>query len=509
MFAHGRPGLLTLALVLLSSGRVEAQDVQALAPPLSGGEALPVVEHTLPNGLRFLILPRTTSPTVSFVVHVAVGSVHESLGSTGSAHLLEHLLFKGSSSIGSSNPVAEAELFHTMDATFDTLLALRSTGWDQDPVEEARLASRIRMLEDSARVFARPNEFDEILSRNGARGLNASTSYESTLYQVELPANRAELWFILEADRMRDPVFREFYREREVVEEERRGRLESDPGGRFWEEHMAQAFRVHPYGVAPIGHMDDLRSLSRPRLQAFHRAHYFPANTVVAVVGDIDPDSVRSWGERHFGSLAPGDPRPTPVAREPEQRGERRFTLRAEAEPQLRMGWKVGGEADPHLPALAMLSNLLVGGRDARLHRRLVRDTQLATFVSAGLTPSGRDPGLFVIHALPRGEEALEEVEALIEAELLGILQNPPTEAELDRIRSRLEASRVRRLTSNLGLAQQLAESAALWGDWRVTFGLQARLQAVTAQDIVEATRRTFVRDRSTVGILRRPEEPS
>jgi predicted Zn-dependent peptidase len=530
-FRLALPASLPLGLLLLvwlaSPGqpvapRGAAVDTLTVTPPdaSADGARLPVVEHTLSNGMRFLVLQRETPPTVSFVVHVPVGSTHEALGHTGAAHMLEHLLFKGTTTVGTRNLEAEKALFARMDAVHDTLLTLRGMRGGRTPEagrepgtegsRDARIAdleARIQALEDSARTFVVPNEFDEILSRAGARGLNASTSWEATEYYVELPAHRARLWFALEADRMRNPVFREFYREREVVEEERRARLESDPGGRLWEEHMGAAFRVHPYGVAPIGHMSDIRNLTRAQVEEFHRRHYGPENTVVAIVGAIEPDSVVAWAEGYFGPMPRGGGTPVVLAEEPEQRGERRIEVLADAEPQLRVGWKVGDATDPDLAAFSMLANILVGGRDARLHRRLIRDERLATFVSAGLTPGGRDPGLFTIQSAPRSPHTSSEVEAVIEAEIARIIAEPPTPLELERVRVRLEASRVRRLISNQGLALQLAQSTATWGDWRTTFELQSRLQAVTAEDVVRAARR-LVPETKTVGVLRRPEAP-
>ncbi len=501
---HLRPGLLLAGSLLVAApGAASAQSPEGALD----GARLPVVEHTLENGMRFLVLPRATSPTVSFVVHVPVGSTHEALGHTGVAHMLEHLLFKGTTTVGTRDLDAEEALFARMDAAHDTLRHLRGTPSGEGHAPRmAALEDRIRSLEDSARTFVVPNEFDEILSRAGARGLNASTSYEATEYYVDLPAHRARLWFVLEADRMRNPVFREFYREREVVEEERRARLESDPGGRLWEEHMGAAFRVHPYGVAPIGHMADIRNLTRDQVKEFHHRHYGPENTVVAIVGAIDPDSVVAWAEGYFGPLPRRGSAPPVLAEEPVQRGERRIEVLADAEPQLRMGWKVGDAHDPDLPAFSMLANVLVGGRDARLHRRLVREERRATFVSAGLAPGGRDPGLFTIQAAPRSPHTSAEVEAIILEELERIQENPPTPLELERVRVRLEAARVRRLVSNQGLALQLAQSAALWGDWRTTFQLQERLQAVNSEDIVRAVRR-LRNEVLTVGTLRRAEE--
>jgi predicted Zn-dependent peptidase len=517
------PAARLLAAVLLAAAALPGTPQDAAAQTATSqalafdGADLPVVEHTLANGMRFLVLRRDTSPTVSFVVHVPAGSVNEALGSTGTAHMLEHLLFKGSTTVGTADVEAERRLFQAMDAVHDSLRGARgrasplpadTAATRARSAELARLAGRLRILEDSARGHVVPNEFDEILSRSGARGLNASTSYETTEYYVELPANRAELWFVLEADRMRNPVFREFFAERDVVEEERRARLESDPGGRLWETFMGTAFRVHPYGVAPIGHMDDIRNLGRPRVEAFYRDHYGPGNTVVAIVGAIEPDSALVWAEAYFGPLEPRGPPPPLLVQEPEQRGERRIEVLDDAEPQFMVGWKVGGGDDPELPALSMLANVLVGGRDARLYRRLVRDERIASFVTAGLSPGGRDPGLFTIQAGPLAPHAPEALEAAIDDELRRLVAEPPSAFELERVRTRLEAARVRRLVSNLGLAFQLAGSTAAWDDWRRTFEIQARMQAVTADDIVAAAERYLVREGRTVGVLRRPEAP-
>lgn len=489
--------VVTLALTL--AGLPFPGVAQEAAPP-----ELPVIEHTLDNGMHFLLLPREGAPTVSFVVHVPVGSVNESLGTTGIAHFLEHLLFKGSTTVGTRNLQAEMDLFDRMDAVHDTLVRELGRLPSPDSARVDALETRIRALEDSARVHVAAAEFDEILSRAGARGLNATTNYEATEYFVQLPANQAELWFILEADRMRNPVFREFYTERDVIAEERRARIETSPGGRLWEAHVGAAFRVHPYGVAPIGHGSDIRSLSRDQVEEYYRRYYGPDNTIVAIVGDFDPDSVRTWARDYFGPLERGEPAPPVLAREPEQRGERRIEVRHEAEPQLMIGWKVPSAYDPDAFVLGILSNLLVGGRDARLHRRLVRDDRLATSVSAGLGPGGRYPGLFTITAIPRSPHTADEVEAAIYDELERLVREPPTDDELQRVGRRLEAAQVRRLTSNLGLAFQLVDSQSFWGDWRETFRLQERMQAVEAADVVRVLERDFRPEKRTVAILRR-----
>lgn len=466
------------------------------------GEALPVVEHTLENGMRFLVLRREGAPTVAFVTQYNVGSVHEVLGYTGIAHLLEHMLFKGTTTIGTRDHESERELFPLIDAVQDTIRAERSRREGPDGARLAQLQNRLAALEDSARVFVESNEFDRIFTRNGARSLNASTSYESTTYYVELPANRAKLWFVLEADRVRNPVFREFYAERSVVAEERRMRVESDPGGLLWEAFLAAAYRVHPYGVPVIGHMSDIQNFHRRQAEEYYRRFYGPNNAVVAVVGDISPDSIRAWAEAYLGGVPAGDT-PAPVlAREPEQRGERRVEVVYDAEPQLLMGWRAVDPLHPDYPALLVLGSVLAGGTTSRLHRRLVLEERTALSVSASLVPGALDPLLFVVGAAPRAPHTTAELERAVEEELARLRDAPPDPLEIQRIRNQLEAGAVRRLRSNFGLAFQLAESEAFHDDWRTTFRFSRQLAEVSPEDVQRVARTYFSRETRTVGML-------
>jgi len=467
------------------------------------GERLPVREVTLDNGMRFLILERGGAPTVSFVVEFSVGGVHERLGTTGIAHLLEHLLFKGTTSIGTHDAEAERVLFAGMDAVHDTLLRARAAG---DSARVSALAERIGALEDTARALVVPNELDRILTEAGARGLNATTGSEATTYFVELPANRAELWFLLESDRMRDPVFREFYAERDVVLEERRMRIETSPGGMLYEAHLAAAFTVHPYGVPVVGYMSDLEVLTRSDVESYYRRFYGPNNAVVAIVGDVDADQMEAWARRYFGRLARGEDPPPVLAREPTQLGERRVTVEWDAEPRLRIGWHVPSSLDADGPALAILSSILSGGRTSRLYQRLVTDDRSATGVSATTGPGNRFPQLFQIDAVPRSPYTTAELEAAIYEEIGRLAADGPTDSELERVRNQIAAGNVRRISSNLGLAFQLAGSEALEGDWRATFRASEELRAVTADDVRRVAAEYLVERNRTVAVLERAE---
>jgi predicted Zn-dependent peptidase len=455
----------------------------------------------LENGMRFLVLPRRGAPTVSFVTQYDVGGVNEHLGTTGIAHLLEHLLFKGTTSVGTRDPAAEAAWLDRIDATHDSLLAAAAPARG-DSTAASALYARLRALEDSARAIVVQNEFDQILSRNGAQGLNAMTTNESTLYFVELPANRAELWFVLEADRMAHPVFREFYAERDVVMEERRMRVETSPGGLLYEAHLAAAFQAHPYGVPVIGWMSDLRTHGRDEVVDYYRRYYGPNNAVVAIVGDVDPDRIEAWARTYFGAIPAGE-EPAPVlVEEPEQKGERRVEVRFDAEPAVRIGWHTVDIAHPDHPALVILSTLLTGGRTSRLFKRLVVDDRVATYVGSTLGPGERYPALFTIEGYPLAPHTTAEIEAAVYAEVARLIASGPEEIELERVRNQLDAGTVRRLESNFGLAMQLASSASLYGDWRTTFRYEERLTAVTAEDVRRVAARYLTAPNRTVATL-------
>lgn len=465
----------------------------------SPGERLPVEEITLANGLRVLLLPREGAPTVSFVMQFRVGGVNERIGITGIAHLLEHLLFKGTESIGTLDWDAEVPLFAEMDAAHDSLRQARGAG-DDERIE--LFDSRISELEDSARTFVEANEFDRILTRAGARGLNAMTTSESTVYFVELPANRTELFFALEADRMASPVFREFYSERDVVMEERRQRFETSAGGLLYETHLATAFAMHPYGVPVVGYMSDLENLSRPDVVAYYQRFYSPGNAVLAVVGAIDPAEVRAWAQRYLGPIAPGE-RPAPVlAIEPRQRGERRAVVEWDAQPQLRVGWHVPESMHEDAPALAILSSILSGGRTSRLYQRLVMQERIATGVFSSMGPGSLYPQLFQIDATPRSPHTTEEIEAAVYQEIARVARDGVTPDEVERVRNQIAAGTVRRIQSNLGLALQIADSESLFEDWRVTFRSSARLRDVTPADVQRVAGRYFNEANRTVTTL-------
>jgi predicted Zn-dependent peptidase len=489
---------------LFTLGAVSTLSAQAPATE-SPGERLPVVKHVLPNGMTFLFLRKPGAPTVSFVTQFRAGGVDEWTGISGTAHLFEHMLFKGTPTLGTTNYAAEQAMFPRIDMVADSFTAEFRKGDAADTNALHRLRDRLRQLEDSARQYVVSNELDRVLTTNGAQNLNASTFNDGTNYYFSLPSNRAELWFVLEADRIRNPVLREFYSERDVVMEERRLRVETQPGGLLREEFLQAAFRAHPYGRPVVGVASEIMTVSRPAALEYFHKFYGPNNSVVSIVGDIDVDQMTRWADQYFANIPSGEPHRPVVTQEPPQRGERRIDVEYDANPQVMIGYHVPNAQAADAPALAVLASILTGGRTARLTSRLVVQNRTAQNIFAFNGPGSRYPRLFTFQATPIAPHTTAEIESAIYEELERIQRDPPTDFEMQRVRNSIESGEVARLEDPLGLAFQLASSEALWSDWKYTFHSSAEILRVTPADVQRVARTYFARSNRTVATLVRP----
>ncbi|PSQ90598.1 MAG: peptidase M16, partial [Bacteroidetes bacterium QS_4_64_154] len=294
---------------------------------------------TLENGLDFVIIERHDAPVASFATYADVGSVDEPEGQTGIAHMFEHMAFKGTTTIGTKDIEKEMKALKRQEEIYLQARRERAKGPQADSSRIAELEEQFEQATDTAESYIKKEEFENILERNGVSGLNASTSADATRYFYSLPANKAELFFALESDRFANPMLREFYTERDVVMEERRQRTESSPTGRLVEEFLTTAFKAHPYGNPTIGHMSDLKNLSRTDAKQFFEKHYNPSNLTIGIAGDVEPERMRSLAEEYFGRLSGGQ-EPLPVrTEEPEQISERRVVIREQTQPFVLIGF--------------------------------------------------------------------------------------------------------------------------------------------------------------------------
>ena len=464
-----------------------------------------VTRLTLDNGMRFLVVRRGTAPVFSGILRFKAGGVDDQSGETGMAHLFEHMAFKGTSTIGTRDAAREGEVLDAMDAVVRDLHRELDRGEHADRARLDALRARLQELIKREQDLVVKDEFMQILTNNGAEGLNASTGEDLTTYVVSLPSNRLELWCLLESARLRDPVLREFYTERDVVMEERRYRIENQPQGRLYEQLLLAAFGAHPYRVPTVGWMSDLDRLTRPQAEAFHRTYYAPGNAVGALVGDVDKAQAEALLRKYFGGLTPGPPPPTVATAEPRQIGEHRVSVEFDAEPQLLIAFHKPTWPDPDDPVFDVLDSVLTSGRTSRLFRRLVVDTRIATSVYSFEAPGNRYPNLFVIGAEPRSPHTAAEVETAILAELQRLREEPVTEREMQKVRNELEASFLYPLRSNMGLASELSRYEILTGDWKGLTDFYAAVRQVTPARVLEVAKRAFVPSNRTVATLVKP----
>lgn len=461
-----------------------------------------VTEFTLKNGMKFLVLERKKAPVASFVTYADVGSAQEVKGITGLAHLFEHMAFKGTDKIGTKDYARERVALEKVEQAYAALREEKRKGAKADPEKLKKLEEAFRQAQEEAGKYVASNEFGEAVERAGGRQLNATTAADRTMYFFSLPSNHMELWFWLESERFLNPVFREFYKERDVVMEERR-LMESQPVGKLLEEFLAAAYKAHPYGEPVIGHMSDLENLTTADAVAFFRKYYIPSNLVAAVVGDVDPKRVRELAERYFGRI-PGGPKPEPLRTvEPPQEAERRVTMWLRAQRMVLMGYHKPDINHPDDAVYDAISSLLSEGRSSRLYRGLVRDRKVATQVAGfpGL-PGQKYPGLFIFFAMTAPGRTNQEVEKAIEEELERLIKEPVSKEELDGVKRRARASLLRQLDDNLGLAIQLSSMQALTGDWRNLFRQLDKINAVTPEDIQRVAKATFTRTNKTVAVI-------
>ncbi len=472
------------------------------APEPKAGLEEKVIEHTLKNGMKLLMVERHTSPTISAWIRFRVGSVDERSDERGIAHLLEHMLFKGTTTLGTTDYAAEKPILDKIERTGQQLMAEKARREKADKATIAALEKQLAGLEDEAAKYVIKDEFFELYSKNGGVGYNAFTSRDGTTYLISLPSNKLELWAAIESDRMQNAVLREFYTERAVVMEERRRSYDADPESKLWETFVASAYLAHPYGQPTIGWMSDIENLTRTKAEQFFHSYYAPNNSIVAVVGDINPAKTIAMVERYFGGIAPGKLVLPVTAEEPKQGGERRIELVAESEPTLIMGFHKPAILTPDDYILDVISMILGSGRTSRFHKGLVIDKQMATEVGVFDAPGSRYPGLFVISANPRAPHSVKEVEEGILTELERLKNEPVAQRDLQRILNKIEFEEARRMGTNGGLARNLTEYEATTGSWRYMIEYRRKVATVTPADIQRISREYFTRENRMVGFI-------
>ena len=479
------------------------------------GLQFPVQEFKLDNGMTFLVVERHTAPVFSGYMCVGAGSAYEKIGNIGSAHLLEHMMFKGSRDVGTTNYAAEKDLMAKEDSVWAAIdAAMNQTRYIRIN-EPEKLEQHLKYIDDlkiildsltkAGSQYVVQNEYDQIYSRNGAAQFNATTGYDFTYYYLSLPSNRLELWFNMEAGRLLHPAFREFFPERDVVSEERRQSVENSPDAKLFEQLLGMVFIAHPYQIF-WEWQSEVHALTRSDLQKFFDTYYIPQRIAIAIVGDVHLDEVKKLAEEYFGAIPRGQ-EPEPIyTEEPPQPGERRLEVEFDANPAISIAYHKTAFDDPEEPTFSVIQRLLGEGRTSRLYKSLVLDRQLCIDIGVYTFPGNSlgdlHPNVIYIDAYPKEGVSTDSVENAVYAELNKLATVPVDANELTKIKNNIDADFVWNAYTNMGLAGFLAQAQTLAHDWHFLSKMRERLKAVTPEDIMKTAGKYFTKENRTVAIL-------
>ncbi len=472
-----------------------------------------VQEHLLRNGMKLLMVPRRGDPNVAAGWIAKVGSVSERPGITGVSHLFEHMMFKGTHVIGTRDIRKNLEVIAQLDTVRAEVreeeeaqirrLRLGEISDLEEPKNRTprhqQLLEKLADLEKQEKDLIVKNEFDKIYTGAGASGMNAGTSHDFTVYFINVPSNKLELWFWMESDRLLNPVFREFYSERDVVREERRLRVESTPTGKFEEQFDALFWTASPYGWPVVGWPSDLDGLTREEALAYFAVNYAPNNITACLVGDFDPEKAIGLAERYFGRLQRNPREPEPVrTREVEQMAEQRMIAFAETNPEVEVRYRT--VADGHVDDYPLtVMGALLSGRTGRLYKSLVLEQKVANSAFA-VHNTLKYEGYFAARGTAKPGSTPEQVEQALYREIGKLQKEKVGERELQKIKNRFAADKFRRLQSNFGLMVQLLLADAGRG-WQSFNEDPKKIEAVTADDIQRVANRYFKPENRTVGL--------
>lgn len=493
-------GLKSLLIVIMIASSVIAESLDVPAKVEGLSELKKGVESwTLSNGIKVVFYKRNNAPVFAGQVWVRVGGVDEKLGLTGIAHFLEHMAFKGSQTIGTKNYEKEKPL---LDRLEKIVTSASNQSLSLSTPETASLMEELgSLLVD--------NELGKIYTKAGASGLNAMTSKDYTAYVVKLPSVSFERWCWLESDRILNPVFRQFYKEREVVQEERRRGYDDDPSGKLYEAFLEKTFLIHPYHFPVIGYSEDLKKLTATDMRKFYQDHYVPENLTIAIVGNIALDEVKNLTERYFGRIRGEKIQQETIPTEPVQTEPRWVTLNLDAKPQIILGYHKPTAPDPADAYFSVIHSLLSDSRSSLLNKILVEEQHLALAVDTGELPGERYPNLFVIQVTPSPGVSAEVIVNRIQSILDSLYLEPPSSKLIEEAKKRSRLSLLKLLSSDDGLANALGKTQSLSGDWQEIFRFFSVLETTTAKDLSDVSLKYLRPTNRTVAELRSDPTPS
>ncbi|AFY59867.1 pitrilysin family protein [Synechococcus sp. PCC 6312] len=459
-----------------------------------------VTEFSLKNGMRFIVMEQHQAPIISFLTYADVGGVDEPEGQTGVAHYLEHLAFKGTQKIGSQDFQQEAQYLDQLDHVFAQIQAAKQ----ENQIEQLKsLLDKFNQIQAQASQFVVSNQYGQIVQQAGGVGLNATTSADATRYFYSFPANKLELWMSLESERFLEPVFRDFFTEKQVILEERRMRTENSATGKLFDTLLSTTFQQHPYRRPVIGYEADIANLTRQNVTDFFQQYYAPGNLTMVLVGDVEPKQVKPLAERYFGRYPMRPLPPKVTTAEPLPTAPRQAQIQLPSQPYYVEAYPCPPLKNADYPLYELLAQVLTEGRTSRLYQALVLQSQIALNVQAFTGyPGNKYPNRFVIYALPAPGHSPKEVAQAIQTELSRLQNTPISTTELNRLQTQARMDLLQALMSTEGMAKQLAEYAVKTGDWRNLFQQLDIIEAVTPADIQRVAQTLRPDQRTTIEVM-------
>jgi predicted Zn-dependent peptidase len=443
-----------------------------------------VKEFTLKNGMKFIVLERHDAPVVSFHVYADVGSANETLGITGISHLLEHMAFKGTKVVGTKDYETELKIFAQMDELYEKINRENYKA-DPDTALIADYRKKFESLRTEAKKLVINNDHWDMMRGEGDAWGNASTRFDATEYYNSLPSNKLEFWMAMTSDRFLNPVNREFYKEKDVVMEERRLQGKNRPIGRLLEDFIAAAFKAHPYHHHVGGHMSDLKKITRKDVVDYFKKYYSPSNLTVGIVGDVKFKEVKKFAQTYFGRI-PSGPKPEPIrTTEPEQWGERHVKVVAKSQPMLLAGYHCPSINHEDNTPLDALSNIISQGRSSRLYTKLIKEEKIAAQIDGGNGfPGTKYPNLIIFFVVASRGHTSEECMKQIDEEIEKIKKESVTPDELKKFKRSTIKGLIDGMESNSSMASQLTFYDVIRGDWRFLFDQIITVEALTVEDV-------------------------
>jgi predicted Zn-dependent peptidase len=460
-----------------------------------------VVEKRLNNGIVLLMMDRGFSSTLALHISFRVGSADENYNTAGAAHILEHMLFKGTSTLGTKDYKKERPILERVEAIGETIDRLRLENPNNSKLKE--LEAELRELEKQQDELIISSPYDILYSSNGGVGFNASTSKDMTGYYIQLPSDRIELWAKTESDRLKNPVFREYYRERDNVFEERLMRSQSGGEGLLYETFFAAAFSAHPYRHPTIGWASNIKYMSINDIYRFYNTYYIPSRMTITVIGKQNPEETYNIIKKYFESIE-SKPEPGEIkVIEPEQRGEKRVDVYFRSRSSIIIGWKKPAAPSKDDYVFDIISSVLGSGKSSRLYKSLVIDKKMASSVYAWSSgPGSRYDNLFIIYGAPVDGVSIEDLEKEIYLEMERFRKEIDSD-EIEKVLNLAESSYFFSLDTNNGIARQLSYYQTVFKDWRYMTDYLDNLKKISVNDI-HATYDKYIKEiNRTVAVLR------